>query len=216
MGLLAGGYSAAALGQGLLDVAETNGERSRQEESLANRVFELTHVSRPRLALQKREGLGLDRGRFETELFPVTSDEIFRDFGDVFRALAQGWQSESDHTKPVEQVFTELPLLNRGFEVAVRRGDYAHIHRDVFLAPQPLDVALLQDAKQLSLGVRIQVADLVQKKRASAGLLEAADAPGQRTGESATFVAEKLAFQQRIWDSGAIDGDALSERWLWW
>ena len=53
----------------------------------------------------------------------------------------------------------------------------------------------------------VQLADLVQEKRAALGLFEAANAPLIGTGESALLVPEQFAFQQRRGQRGAMDGD---------
>ena len=50
-------------------------------------------------------------------------------------------------------------------------------------------------------------ADFVQEERAAVGGLEAAFALGMRAGEGAFFVPEQFAFQKRLRDGAAIDGD---------
>ena len=50
------------------------------------------------------------------------------------------------------------------------------------------------------------VADLVQEQGAAVALLELADAAPLGAGEGPLLVAEQLAFQQRLGDGGAVDG----------
>ena len=75
-------------------------------------------------------------------------------------------------------------------------------HPDVDLdrlgAPQPLELALLQDAQQLHLRRQVDVADLVEEERAALGELEAALLPLLRAGERAPLVAEQLGFDQAV------------------
>jgi hypothetical protein len=53
-----------------------------------------------------------------------------------------------------------------------------------------LDAPLLQHTQQLALRIGVQVADLVQKQRATGGQLELAGPRLMRIGERAFFVAE--------------------------
>ena len=59
-------------------------------------------------------------------------------------------------------------------QVAVGRGDHPHVHANRLGAAQPRDLVLLQDAQQLDLRGRRQIADLVQEQRPAVGQLEAA------------------------------------------
>ena len=64
-----------------------------------------------------------------------------------------------------------------------------------------------QHAQQLGLAAEAQVADLVQKQRAAGGQLELALAALVGVGEGPFFVAEQFAFEQRLGDRRAVDGD---------
>src|SRR5690606_39139413 len=63
-----------------------------------------------------------------------------------------------------------------------------------------------QDAQQLDLNGRGQLAYLVQEKRAPGRAREAPLAPRDRPGERAALVAEQLGLEDRLRDGGAIDG----------
>ena len=63
--------------------------------------------------------------------------------------------------------------------------------------PSAIDLALLQDAQQLGLQRRRQLADLVEEQRAAVGLLERPTLPLGGAGERAALVAEELALEQR-------------------
>ena len=63
-------------------------------------------------------------------------------------------------------------------------------------AADGLELALLEHAQELDLGLRRQLAHLVEEDRAAVGQLEAADAPLDRAGERALDVAEQLALDE--------------------
>ena len=87
----------------------------------------------------------------------------------------------------------------------------AEITRTSTLAPlagsEHLVGTVLQDAQQLDLRRRVEVADLVEEDRAAVGHLEAPLAVGARVGEGAADVAEHLALEQGRRDAAEIHLD---------
>ena len=56
-----------------------------------------------------------------------------------------------------------------------------------------VELALLNDAEELGLGLGGDLADLVEEDRPTIGQLEPARVPGDRPGEGSLFRAEQLA-----------------------
>ena len=82
-------------------------------------------------------------------------------------------------------------------------------------AADALELALLEHAQQLGLGLEGHLADLVEEERAAVGQLEAADASVDGAGERALLVAEQLALDESGGQGGAVDLDQrLAVRWL--
>jgi hypothetical protein len=81
---------------------------------------------------------------------------------------------------------------------AVGRGDHPHVDLDGLVAADALELALLEEAEQLDLGRRREIADLVEEQGAAVRLLEAAFARARRAGERTALVAEELALEQRL------------------
>ena len=75
------------------------------------------------------------------------------------------------------------------------------------LGAEPLQLPGLERAQQLGLGVRAQVADLVEEEGAAVRQLEPAQPPLGGAGEGAALVAEHLGLDQVARDGGAVDGD---------
>jgi hypothetical protein len=105
---------------------------------------------------------------------------------------------QRDGGQPVIQVFAEAAGAHVVLQVAVGRGDDAHVHRHRPVAAERPELALLQHAQQLDLEGRAGFADFVEEQRAAIGLLEQADAVVDRAGEGAALVAEQLGFEQRV------------------
>ena len=66
---------------------------------------------------------------------------------------------------------------------------------------------LLEKAQEFNLERKRDFADFIQKQRAAVGDFKSALALGVRPGEGALLVAEEFAFQERLRDRAAIDGD---------
>src|SRR4051794_12550937 len=64
-----------------------------------------------------------------------------------------------------------------------------------------------EDAQELGLNRRGHFANFVEHQRALMSLLELADFPLRRAGESAALVTEQLAFEQRLRERRAVEAD---------
>src|ERR1019366_9449635 len=133
--------------------------------------------------------------------------EFRRQQRNVLAPFTQRRHGNRHHVQTEKQVLAKFFFRDAFFEVAVRRGDDAHIHLDGAAAADAFQFALLQNAQQLRLHSRGNLADFVQRNRAAMREFKPAIALGQRTGESAFFVAEKFAFDEVFGNGGAIDLD---------
>ena len=125
----------------------------------------------------------------------------------VLAAFAQGRELNAHHVEAMEKVFAEFTPANHFFQIAVRRGEDAHVHENCLGPADTLKGLLLEHAQQFHLGARREVADLVEEECALVRLLKTTDAPLVGAGERAAFVAEQFAFEKIFGDGGAIDGD---------
>jgi hypothetical protein len=89
----------------------------------------------------------------------------------------------------------------------VGRHQDADVHRHRRLAAHPLHLAALHRPQQLGLQRQGSLTDLVEEEGAAVGDLEVTAAQPVGAGEGAALVAEELAFEQRLGDGGAVDGD---------
>jgi hypothetical protein len=121
-------------------------------------------------------------------------------------SAAQRRQPDRDDADAVEEVLAEAALGHQVREVGVRGGDHPGVHRDLPAAAEPLDPVVLQEAEELDLEGRRQLADLVEEEGAAVRRLDAAAALGVGAGEGALLVAEELALEQRLRDRRAVDG----------
>ena len=96
------------------------------------------------------------------------------------------------HVQPVVQILAELPADHQLVQVAMRRGNDAHVDRHRLGAAHRANLIVLQHAQQLDLQPHRHVADLIEQQRAAVGGLEQAFLRAGRAGEGALLVAEQL------------------------
>ena len=126
---------------------------------------------------------------------------------DVLAPFAQRRHLDRDDVEPVEQVLEELAVGDQLPQIAIGRGDHAHVDLLRALGAERLELAILQHAQQLRLHRQRDGADLVEEDRAAVGEREAALLGERGAGERAADVAEQLRFEQRLGNRRAVDLD---------
>src|SRR5205085_10151916 len=105
----------------------------------------------------------------------------------------------------VEEILAEPAVARGRLEVAVRGRDQANVDGDLRGAADARDHLALEDAQELGLHRRRDLADLVEEARAAARGLEEPELLALGTGERAALVTEQLALEQRLGKRGAVE-----------
>ena len=115
----------------------------REHGGLLDDVAELANVAGPGVAASARErGASIAFvGRPSRSARRTARQRRERRY--VLRALAQRWQHDLDHAQPVVEVLAEAPRLHLVLEVAVGRGDDAHVDCDRRRAADALERCVL-------------------------------------------------------------------------
>src|SRR5439155_3291234 len=95
-------------------------------------------------------------------------DEVVHEIRDLVTPLAERAEGQADNVQAIEEVFAELAVEDRVFEVRVRRRDDADVDGERSRFSERCDLAGLEEAEQLGLRVEAQLADLVEEERAFA------------------------------------------------
>src|ERR1700733_2097843 len=113
-----------------------------------------------------------------------------------------------DDVQTVVEVLAKKTLAHVTVKIPVRGHDDADIDGDRLDRSNPADLAFLDDAQQLRLGLDVDFRDLVEQERAAVALLEhSGPAALARAGKGPVHVAEQHAVHQALGKSGTIDGD---------
>ncbi len=110
------------------------------------------------------------------------------------------------------EIGAEPPRFDELAQVAIGGRDHARSHRPRLRRADPLELAIFQNAQQLDLQRRTELADLVEKDRAVARHLEAARMMLDRTGEGALLVSEQLALDDGFGERAAVHVDEATVR----
>ena len=124
----------------------------------------------------------------------------------VLRPLAQRRHHDADDVEAIQQIFAKPPRVRFVAQRTIRGRDDPGIDAPRQVFADAARLAVLDDAQQLRLSARRQLADLVEEQRAAIGFLEQPGAFGQRAGEGAARVAEELGLEQFVGERGAVDG----------
>ena len=146
-----------------------------EDDRALDRVLELAHVARP--AVARRSSARARVGEAVDALVVLAREaakEVLGEDEHVGAAHAQRRHLDVDDVEAVVEVLAEAPFAHLGREIAVGRGDEAHVDLDRLVAADALERPLLEDAQQLDLRRQRDLADLVEEERAAVGLLEAA------------------------------------------
>ncbi len=119
----------------------------------------------------------------------------------------RGGSSNRDDVQPVEEILAELAVLHHLPQVEVRGRDDADVDLDRLHAAEAHEVALLDDAQQLGLGLERHVADLVEEDRAAVREVEQPLLRVDGAREGALHVAEERRFEEVRGQVAGVDGD---------
>jgi hypothetical protein len=122
----------------------------------------------------------------------------------VFPSISKRGHFDADYIQPKEEVSPESPSTHLGLQITVRRRDNSSRHYAGMVTPHSLVHLILKNSKQLGLQREAQFADLIQEKGSACCGFESPDARHYRARESAAFVPEELAFDQRSGQPRAV------------
>src|SRR5262249_33666193 len=131
-------------------------------------------------------------------LHAVFCGEVAGKQRNILTALPERWHRQRDDIEPVKEILPKGLALYGIVQVSVRSGDQSNIHCEGASTSHAFEFAFLQHAQQLRLKGGGQFPNLVQKHGAAFRHFQLSLLLRQSAGESASLVAEKLAFQQRL------------------
>jgi hypothetical protein len=168
-------------------------------------VAQLAHVAFPGIILKLGVGGFADPDHVLFELLGEVRNKMLGEQADIVSAFAQRRQVDRDHVEAIVEILAKLAFANRLFNVAVRRGDYTDVYRNVVDPAHPAKRPLFQEAQELGLKRGRHVAHLIEKHRPTVRQFEQTFLLLPRIGERAALVPEEFALQQGLRQGGAGD-----------
>ena len=153
-------------------------------------ILQLPDVTGPGVSFEDFKGIVVNLVDGLAGAAGVHLEKVHGQLGNVLAPLPERRHGDRDDIEAVIEVFAELGFRDQTFEILVCRGDEAHIDLDRFAGANALERHLLKNAQKLGLNFEADVANLVEKKRAAIGHLEAADLIAMGASKCSLDVAE--------------------------
>src|SRR5437667_11197161 len=123
-------------------------------------------------------------------------NKIVHEQRDVLASLPKWWDFNWKHIEAVKQILAESTILDHVFKIAVSGGNHPHTNLDCPRAAETFELLLLHCAQQFRLQFQTDVADLLQKERASVRKFESAFSLHENVGKGPLLVPEHFALKQ--------------------
>src|SRR5580658_5568782 len=104
----------------------------------------------------------------------------------------------------VVKIRPESSRIDRRPQIAIGRGQHADVDGDWICPSYPFEFALLQHAQKRDLGLRRDIADLVQKNGPPVCPFKASQMPLNRSSRGAFLVSKQFGGDQGRWNRGAV------------
>ena len=168
-------------------------------------VAQLTDVAAPRMAPQELQVAGLDRFDGLVHLRGKDVREMAGILVDIGRTFAERRQFDLENGEPVIEVFAEVARCDLCGQVAVGRGDNAHVDFRGFRFAYFDEFSAFEHPQQFCLQVDRHFTDLIEEERPAVGLFHQSLFIFCRSGKRSCRVSEQFAFEQVFRKCRAVD-----------
>src|SRR5262245_7607416 len=127
--------------------------------------------------------------------------------GEVLSASLQRRHLKRIDGQAMKEVGTKAASTDLRLQIAVGGGDDAHVETPNRVVADAFDFMLLQCPQEPGLQIQRELADLVEKERASVGDLEFSGTARDRAREGAPDVSEQLRLDERRRQCRGIESD---------
>ena len=169
--------------------------RTKNDGTL-DHVLQFTDVAGPRIRLNRIESGFCESSRRTPIVGGIAQQKTFREQSEIFRPLAQRRHDDRDDIQAIQQIFAERVLFDHVGEIAIGRGDDAHVRAPRDRVADAFVFAILDEAQQFRLQRKRHIADFIEKQSAAFGLIDATQFIFGSAGKRAFFVTEQFALEQ--------------------
>src|SRR5207237_927738 len=176
-----------------------------KEQQARDDVAELTHVARPIVRLEELEGpLRQVFAPFSGAELP---EQVVNENGDVLAPLSKRRNPNLADGEPIVEILAERAGLDQRAQVAMRRRDDSNVHAAHLGLAEAANFVSLEHAEELRLKLHRQIPDFIDEEGAFVSRLEDTLARGDRAGERAARMPEKLRFDESRAHRAAVEDD---------
>src|SRR4030095_14645714 len=119
---------------------------------------------------------------------------------------------KGNHIETIEQISTEIPLVNFYIESFVGSGYHAHIDVNRCSTSHWFEALFFQHSQHFRLDLRAHVSNFIEKDRGPICEFELPFFRRSRTGECPLDVTKQLRLNQLFWNCGRVNFNKRSSR----
>jgi len=124
--------------------------------------------------------------------------EVVHQKGNVVATVTQRRQGDGENVQPIVEVLAEVAGHDELLEALIGRGQDPDVDLDQLLPPDAVKLLLFEDPKQLCLGLKRHLPDLVEEDGSAAGEFEQPLAGVDGAGEGPFLVPKEFTLEQRL------------------
>jgi hypothetical protein len=132
-------------------------------------VFQFPDIPRPMIIHEQVRCRSGDAREFSVQFPGVFLNEMIGEEDNVRLALPQRRNDDGENVQSVIEIFPEFSFSYELFQIPVCRGDNPDVHLYACITAEALENPFLQDAQQLCLNSRREVADFIEENGAVVG-----------------------------------------------
>jgi hypothetical protein len=168
-------------------------------------VPEFPKIARPPVRAESLYDPGRDANNMLLCGFGGFLEKLFQKEVKVFHSAAKRREIDLDTGQPIIEILAKRPLRHHGLQIPMGRRDHPDLRSDAGAGAKPLDLPGLDDAKQLHLYGKREIAHLIEEERPPFRRLEGPDPPFRGAGERTLLMPEEFAFQDGHRQRRAVD-----------
>ena len=191
-------------------VRDTDPRALAADRGELDRTLEFANIAGPGIGEEQTQSLRTDLVDPFTHGGPNLSQECAGQQGNIIAPVSQGRELDARDANTIEQIGSKGSSDDVLAQVVMSRGQHANVYLSWFGLAQSRDLFFLQHTEQACLYVERDIADLIEKHRATVSRLEEPRLVDDRSGKGAARMAKELAAEQGVCESGAVRCDKRS------
>jgi len=175
------------------------------DDQALNEVTQFANVAGPGVTEEDFERAVTEFARFLAVAGAEFIEEMTSENGNVSGAIPQRRNEKRNDVQTVKKILAETAVSDFLFEIFVGSGNDAGVDAGGLIGADRFESLLFQYPQDFRLSAKTHIANFIEEKRATIGLLKLADLVVHGAGEADLDVAEELGLDEFFRNCRAVD-----------